>query len=267
LGYKDRFERLFCELEGFPGELPLPCHFSRAFRVEEEGARLNAEKTCLSFRIHPLSLLDEGRLAYLIRHERIHVQDLLDPAFGHDETRPLSDGSPVSEDLLRDRYRTLWDLSVDGRLERIDRLPEGVRDQRAAEFGALFRTLGQERTRRIFETLWSGPRREDADLRQMVLSTEHLCEVLAVSVSGGGEGADVDLRAGGPCPLCRFPTFDWADPSEDLTRRVKAEFPDWRPSEGLCSQCANRYLLGMTPAPAGECCGQDGGSLKAAIPV
>ncbi|MDP7385536.1 MAG: hypothetical protein QF593_05860, partial [Nitrospinota bacterium] len=151
----------------------------------------------MSFRIHPLSLLDEGRLAYLIRHERIHVQDLLDPAFGHDETRPLSDGSPVSEDLLRDRYRTLWDLSVDGRLERIDRLPEGVRDQRAAEFGALFRTLGQERTRRIFETLWSGPRREDADLRQMVLSTEHLCEVLAVSVSGGGEGADGDLRAGG----------------------------------------------------------------------
>ena len=51
----------------------------------------------------------------------------------------------LQEELLfRDRYRALWDLSVDGRPERKTKLPEGVRERRAAEFRALLPSLDEE---------------------------------------------------------------------------------------------------------------------------
>lgn len=250
LGYRNRIETLLRDMESAAGPLSIPCWFSKTLTAEEEGAQLNEDRTRLAFRVRPESLRNAGRLAYLLRHERLHIHDLLDPAFGHDAARPLSGASLAAEDLLRDRYRTLWDLSVDGRLERLGWLPKGVRERRAAEFRALFRRLGEERAGRVFEALWSGPRPSDADLRRMIQSAEELCDT--VGVSGSGEGGDErgDPAPGGPCPLCRFPTYEWAALTEPLARRVRAEFPEWRPWQGLCSQCANRYLLATLQVPA-----------------
>ena len=48
---------------------------------------------------------------------------------------------------------------------------------------------------------------------------------------------------GSLCPLCRFPTHEWAENTEHLSQLVKEEYPEWEPLQGICTQCANRYLF------------------------
>ncbi len=249
LGYRDRLEHILQEMRGF-GPLPVRISFRRAFHAEEEGAQLSEDRAMLGIRIRAATLRDEGRCAYFLGHELTHIQDLLDPLFAADPTSALSDASPVEDHLLRDRYRTLWDLSVDGRLDRRKRLPEGVRERRAAEFQALFPSLGAEWAERAFEAIWSAPRPSDAGFRRMAEGAAALCAALGlpaheVSESPGG----VSYRPGAACPLCRFTTFEWAEPTPALAQAVQAEFPAWHPSRGICTQCGNRYLLGAAFAP------------------
>jgi hypothetical protein len=93
-----------------------------------------------------------------------HILDILDPAFSYDTSRPLSEVSPSEESLLRDRYRTLWDLSVDGRIERKGFLPEGLRERRAKEFQTLFPNLGEPAAEQVFIALWGGTRPSNEEL-------------------------------------------------------------------------------------------------------
>ena len=49
---------------------------------------------------------------------------------------------------------------------------------------------------------------------------------------------------GGPCPLCGFPTFAWADPlklNEKVLAAVRREFPNWLPHHGVCGRCCAVY--------------------------
>ncbi|MEE9255930.1 MAG: hypothetical protein V3V56_02035 [bacterium] len=242
LGHPERIEALLQEMEG-EGRLPAQTYFMRVFGAEEEEARLSPDRARLGVRIRTETFTDAARCAYFLRHEILHILDLLDPAFGCGPGARLSADSPAEETLYRDRYRTLWDLSVDGRLERECKLPGDVRTLRAAEFHALFPGLGTEEAERVFEALWSGPRPAHADLGRMVEGAAALCAALGVPPPGGPENG-TGGAPGTPCPLCRFTTFEWAEPEGALAEAVRKEYPGWAPSQGLCTQCANRYLLG-----------------------
>lgn len=245
-----RLEALLIEIEAH-GSLPASCAFFRAFTGEEEGAQLSEGRDMLGVRIRTETFLDEAARAFFLRHELTHIQDLLDPSFHHDPHSPLAQETPSEESLLRDRYRTLWDLSVDGRLERRGQLPPHMRERRAAEFRALFPALDGENAGSVIDALWSGPRPSDPGLRRMVKGVPELCACLGIPLPAPAAAGRPALRPGGaPCPLCRFTTFEWADASPALTRAVRADYPAWTPSLGLCTQCANRYLLGALFVPA-----------------
>jgi hypothetical protein len=54
---------------------------------------------------------------------------------------------------------------------------------------------------------------------------------------------------GGPCPLCGFPTFVWADPlvlGDGVLASVRHEFPNWLPEHGLCGRCSAVYRSRIT---------------------
>ncbi len=243
MGYPDRVKDILSEFTG-EGALPSECYFARTFRDEEESAQLSEDGTRLGVQIKVETLCDPERCAYLLRHELIHILDILDPAFEYDTSRPLSGVSPSEESLFRDRYRTLWDLSVDGRLERKGLLPQDIRERRAAEFQTLFPNLGDRAAEQVLETLWDGPRPSNAELRQMVTGAAALCSALKISVDITEEGEPCPAFCPGAlCPLCRFPTHEWAEPSDHFSQKVKLEYPAWEPSQGICSQCANRYLF------------------------
>ena len=126
----------------------------RALTRREEGADLvdrvvaggSGQKPVIVIRLRPMTALNDGATLALLRRELMHVGDMLDPAFGYARSLPAPDG-PLTETALRDRYRVLWDTTIDGRLARKGRLAEGSARARWDEFAATFPMLeGQMRT-------------------------------------------------------------------------------------------------------------------------
>ncbi len=58
--------------------------------------------------------------------------------------------------------------------------------------------------------------------------------------ASGSVGSRADDRPD-RCPLCRFPGDDVVAPSADIAALVGAEYPAWRPADGLCGRCTDRY--------------------------
>ena len=203
------------------------CIVLLAGRSRDDGADLDDSRGAmptLAVKLTPGSLLDFVRVAPLLRSELLHVEDMLDPDFGYERDLPSFDVDAVYEKLVRDRYRVLWNASVDGRLAARELLPEGGEARRRQEFLAAFPMLGLDAERR-FERFFHGPRPSHGEL---------------LSFAGSVEG-----RAAGRCPLCRFPTVRFRREPEALDPQVqnaiRRDFPSWNPSQGICMQCADLY--------------------------
>ncbi|MFQ5742909.1 MAG: hypothetical protein ACE5HV_04890 [Acidobacteriota bacterium] len=69
--------------------------------------------------------------------------------------------------------------------------------------------------------------------------------------SGSGLASDNPRNSGRRCPLCRFPTTDWAsaDLLSNLALAIRIDFPAWSTTAGCCCHCAERYEL-LSPATA-----------------
>ena len=83
------------------------------------------------------------RLRTLLRRELLHVADMLDPAFGYLQGAAQRGPDPAVVNLLRERYRVLWDATIDGRLCREGRLGAQARAARLAEFARAFPMLSE----------------------------------------------------------------------------------------------------------------------------
>jgi hypothetical protein len=124
-----------------------------AFSLRDEGAdlldrvtpRRQASGCLLVIRLRPETLIDPGAAQRLLRHELIHVADMLDPRFGYDRRLPASDDGSTGDLVTRDRYRVLWDVTIDGRLVRAGLAQADVRARRWIEFSATFAALGDGR--------------------------------------------------------------------------------------------------------------------------
>jgi hypothetical protein len=103
----------------------------------------------LVIRLRPATLMDAFAVATLLRHELTHVADMLDPVFGYQRTLPPRDEGPSADTIVRDRYRVLWDVTIDGRLARSGH-GTIARATRWAEFAATFPMLG-EQSRELFD--------------------------------------------------------------------------------------------------------------------
>lgn len=198
-----------------------------AGRIRDEGADLHESRgrmPALAVKLTPGSLLDFDRVAPLLRREMVHVEDMLDPAFGYERDPPSSEVDPTYDKLVRDRYRVLWNASVDGRLAARGLLPEDGEARRRREFLATFIMLGPEAESR-FERFFRGPRPSHDELLSFARSVEGL--------------------AAGRCPLCRFPTARLRGEAEPLDPQVeesiRRDFPGWSSSHGICGQCADLY--------------------------
>ncbi|MBI3265144.1 MAG: hypothetical protein HYZ58_18610, partial [Acidobacteria bacterium] len=183
----------------------------RAVTRREEGADLVDQivpgevdqRPILVLRLRPRTLLEPEALRALLRHELMHVADMLDPAFGYQRSLPLSDDGPSGDNIVRDRYRVLWDVTIDGRLARASpcdiRLePDPTRDARWQEFAGTFSMLGDD-CRRAFEE-WFDQRHP---------THARLVEFALAPMGSGVAGAHA-----GRCPFCRFPVAS-LDPRPD----------------------------------------------------
>lgn len=216
----------------------------KAVARREEGADLVDQiapseidqRPILVLRLRPRTLFEPAALRALLRHELMHVADMLDPAFGYQRSLPLSDDGPSGDNLLRDRYRVLWDVTIDGRLARAHRLepdragqPDPTRNARWQEFTATFSMLGNE-----------GPRVFEEWFDHVRPTHSRLAEFARAPMGSGSAGAHT-----GRCPLCRFPTAVLDPRPERLSAvtltAIHDHHPSWDIEQGLCPQCLDLY--------------------------
>jgi hypothetical protein len=178
----------------------------------------------LAIQLTPQSLANIEGIAPALRGELLHVEDMLDPAFGYERELPTPEEGEVYEKLLRDRYRVLWNTTVDGRLAARGQLTAGGEARRRREFMATFPALATDAEKQ-FEKFFHGHRPSHGEL---------------VSFARSVEG-----KSAGRCPLCRFPTARLRGLGQPLDPRVeraiRGDFPGFLPFQGICVQCADLY--------------------------
>jgi hypothetical protein len=175
-----------------------------------------------------------------LRHELMHIHDMLDPVFGYSPQLNLPGRNAAQMVLTRERYRLLWDITIDGRLEALSRAAAGGRDRHRATFERAFGFWPEARRKEVFESLWTSKSPRHSDLLALASDPRNL-----KTEDGPTPGA--------PCPLCGFATFAWADSTqltESAFEAIREEFPLWMPEQGACRRCAEIYRLRPSAARA-----------------
>jgi hypothetical protein len=176
-------------------------------------------------------------LTRFLRHELMHLQDMLDPAFGYSPNLHLKGQTAAQERLTRERYRLLWDITIDGRLATAGHQIIGTREGHRKLFDGAYSFWPSEKRDRVFEELWRG-------------RSPHHGELVALASDPRELSLFHAPLPGRPCPLCGFPTFRWADPPRlglALAEVIGKDFPQWSPAQGACQRCADVYARAIKP--------------------
>jgi len=241
-GLEDLLRERLAEFPLLPGALTLLA-FRKSRGQNDDGAELYVNEAGARsgvVALRPERFAREPELAAFLRHELTHLQDMVDPAFGYVPELPVPGGSLSQQRLARERYRLLWDITIDGRLTRAGRSSVATREQRASEFSRGFSFWPEARQRHTFDSLWTAPAPTHRALAGWV------CDPRELHSAPGP-------RPGAPCPLCGFPTFDWAGQAALVARvatAIQAEFPHWTPAQGTCARCLEIYQVLGAPSPA-----------------
>ena len=189
-------------------------------------------KRSIGIQLLASSLRQHDEIVLLLRHEFLHIADILDPAFGYQVDLPEPEGGPTAQQLVQDRYRVLWDVSIDGRLRRRGWAAPMAQQRRRSDFGKAFPSLGSE-TDRAFSRLFDGPRPSHDAFVSAALRPASLLE--------DPETDRVDIV----CAVCGFPTRSFHPAPTMLSQKaldyLLVGFPTWSPTDGICLQCADLY--------------------------
>ena len=200
----------------------------------DEGAELYVNQTgqctgLLALRLERLT--NDVALRDYLRHEFTHLHDMLNPAFGYSPALDLPGLNAAQRRLARERYRLLWDVTIDGRLAAVGHTPMQTREQHAAAFARGYSFWPEQRQSESFDALWHNANPRHANFLALIVDPRGLRESLRPV-------------PGASCPLCDFPTFNWADGKSlppEITGRIVAEFPAWSAEQGLCNRCRETY--------------------------
>ena len=215
----------------------------KARLAKEEGAELyvsseNGRSGVVALRVERVERL--GDLKQFLQHEFMHLHDMLDPAFGYSPHIHLPGQNAAQQRLTRERYRLLWDITIDARLARRCSGFSANRALHQAGFERMFDFWPESKRQEAFDLLWDNPGPQHGEL-------------LAIASDPRGVRASPAATPGSPCPLCGFATFDWSDTrilSEEMRRAIQAEFPNWSPAHGACGRCIRIYSREPSPALA-----------------
>lgn len=201
--------------------------------VSPENGQSEARRRTVLIRLTPETLALPDRLRWFLRRELLHIADMLDPRFDYRPWLPPSVAGPAHGQLVRDRYRVLWDAYVDGRLARAGRARAGVRAERLSDFARAF-PMPEERTDEAFAHFFEGMSLTHSELMAFAIDPE---PALGQKLGGPYPGTR--------CPLCGFPTHAF-EPAPDrfskaVVDEIQSEFPGWTAAAGLCVQCADLY--------------------------
>ena len=206
--------------------------FRKARSKQEEGAELYVNSAgkngVIALRVERLST-NEGLDAFM-HHELMHLHDMVDRPFGYTRDLPAAI-DPMLQRLIRDRYRLLWDVSIDGRLITQGKATIASQQSRRDEFDRAYSFWSSPDREQVFQRLWTTVKPTHAELLQLACDPRNVAQ-------------QHQPLPGALCPLCRFPTFEWADPitfKDEMLSAITRDFPTWRAQYGACKRCAEIY--------------------------
>jgi hypothetical protein len=182
-------------------------------RLDEGGGGLHHRTAVLHLRAE--TFLDTDKLSILLRRELYHVSDMVEPAFGYEPNLGDTGESIAQENLIRDRYRVLWNLYIDARLARAGRAPAAILQQPQSLLERAFDSLGEQNTKAIFETVSNATSLTHSDL--LALAKPCSPEFVASDASRMGASPDalrpmdlrpVDVDMEPDCSSCGLPAPD-----------------------------------------------------------
>lgn len=211
-------------------------------REEEEGnisnRHLDTGQKAAIIRFRPECFLDPDGFKKIIRHEYMHLCDILDEDFGYNTKRFAA--NPSEEAFIRDRFRTIWDIYINSRLDREGRKDEVDRAGCYKEFEALYLKIDEARRKTVFEKLWEMEKLTHEGILELAKDPYKLLQLTGEVEEG--DKAKVVLP-GSSCPLCKFPSYKIVtEISEDAKISIKKEFPSWD-EVWACERCLDLYNL------------------------
>jgi len=210
----------------------------RAWRPDEEGAELSADRRMVGLRIQTRRFASPVDLRSFVRHEFGHVSDMVDETFRYGDGA----ASGSLSRLTGARFGCLWDVVVDGRIARGGGTPLRSRAELEEECGRLFPALPTHVVTAVVRRLWEGERPTYATLARWAVDPGALAAWAGFTLPAQDQGASPP--PGAPCPLCGFATYAWAPEIDAVTAAaVRADIPHWQPAAGMCARCAEAYAV------------------------
>jgi len=183
--------------------------------------------------------------AFLIQ-EFMHAKDMVDPEFDYEDA--FIPGNPSVKNLITSRFRLLWNMYVDSRLGRIGVVSVLPKEARFREFDNFYRKIPDKQRRGIFEGIWTADKFTHEELLSMATDLDTLMSKYVDPGEISEEERDFIHLQGSPCPLCKFPTYNWVDDPESICdemvlEAIQIDFPDWESKDGGCDRCIEVYEL------------------------
>ena len=230
-GLRRLFDGIFLEFP-FLDQPKLSIYVKRVYSKKDESAELFRDGDALNVlvTIQPVRVNDQEYLKAFLRHELMHISDMLDPAFQYNPAVQLNALNDTEENLVRERFRILWAIFIDARTFRKGLTPLWPIEKYERDFGKAFQFWAKDERNQVLDRLTSGESFTHSDLLHWSMDyrlTKNL-----------GEGGLL-------CPVCLLPAYTTADKdvfcSPDVVERIKTDRPDWKEAMGICSQCFDLY--------------------------
>ncbi len=252
LGLFDLMKEVFDEFPELDGKVAGGV-ISKARNPFDEGSSLTkgpsekAEQKRIILRLLSDRFQETAYLKKLIRHELMHVSDMLSDVFGYRDERLGC--SPMEESIIKERYSTFWDIFVDSRLMRKGKETISDKESRFLEFESLYRKFPSEIKTVIFDVLWQDEHLTHDKILELSKDVNKVMKISENFPEKSIQKAKKVLLPGAQCPLCQFRTFNWAenfDHEPFLVDNIKKDFPDWEPEDGICERCLEVYKVRST---------------------
>ena len=178
--------------------------------------------------------------------EFMHAKDMVDPEFDYEDA--FIPGNPSVKNLITARFRLLWNMYVDSRLGRMGVVATIPKEGRYREFDNFYRKIPEKQRKGIFEGLWKTEKLTHEELLSMATDLDTLMSKYVDPGEMTDEDKDYIHLQGSPCPLCKFPTYNWVDDPESICdemviEAIQIDFPDWESRDGACDRCVEVYEL------------------------
>ncbi len=174
LGLEQMLRSRLDEFPPLPQELDRIAFLKAASRKQEGGElfvrhdeKIDHRHQTAVVRLRAEVFLEPDRLSMLLRRELSHIGDMVDPAFGYRPDLGETGDSVAQHNLIRDRYRVLWDLYVDARLVNTNRAPVAVLKKQEKLLNKVFEGVAERDTGAVFQTVCRAELLTHADLLEL----------------------------------------------------------------------------------------------------